>query len=149
MHCKIGAQSQAHLLICRSSQYRYFHETDTLSVYFVKASPGLIDNTEDAVPGLLVDYTQEQKVVSFDIRLASVRTRAHFWDTATNVQAAPPLCLQTTYSPEANTFTVSFVDSPQHCRSACTDDDRISIWVDPVGNWESVVIAHARESVAS
>lgn len=149
MHCKIGAQSQAHLLICRSSQYRYFHETDTLSVYFVKASSGLIDDTEDAVPGLLVDYTQEQKVVSFDIRLASVRTRAHFWDTATNVQAAPPLCLQTTYSPEANTFTVSFVDSPQHCRSACTDDDRISIWVDPVGNWESVVIAHARESVAS
>ena len=44
----------------------------------MKASPGLIDDTEDAVPGLLVDYTQEQKVVSFDIRLASVRTRAQF-----------------------------------------------------------------------
>lgn len=115
----------------------------------MKAVPGLIDNTEDAVPGLLVDYTQEQNVVSFDIRLASVRTRAHFWDTATVVQAAPPLCLQTKYSQEADTFTVSFVDSPQHCTSICTDDDRISIWVDSSGSWESVVIAHARESIAS
>ena len=115
----------------------------------MKAEPGLIDNTEDAVPGLLVDYNQEQKIVSFDIRLASVRTRAHFWDTATDVQAAPPLCLQTNYSPEANTLTISFVDSPQHCRSICTDDDRLSIWVDHIGNWESVVIAHAIESVAS
>ena len=114
MYCKTGAKSQAHLLIRRSSQYRYFHETDTLSVNFLKAEPGLIDNTEDAVPGLLVDYTQEQN-----------------------------------YSPEANTLTISFVDSPQHCSPICTDDDRISIWVDHVGNWESVVIAHAIESVAS
>lgn len=115
----------------------------------MKAVPGLIDNTEDAVPGLLVDYTEEQKVVSFDIRLASVRTRAHFSDTATNVQGAPPLCLQTKYSQEAETFTVSFVDSPHHCKSICTDDDRISIWVDALEKWESVVIAHGRESIAS
>lgn len=115
----------------------------------MKAVPGLIDNTEDAVPGLLVDYTQEQQVISFDIRLASVRTRAHFWDTTTNVQGAPPLCLQTKYSQEADTLTVSFVDSPQHCRSICTDDDRLSIWVDASEKWESVVIAHGRESIAS
>ena len=145
----MSSKSLPHVLICRPSQYRYFHETDTLSVYFVKAVPGLINNTEDAVPGLLVDYIEEQKIVSFDIRLASVRTRAHFWDTVTNVQGAPPLCLHTKYSQEADTFTVSFVDSPQHCRSICTDDDRISIWVDASEKWESVVFASGRESIAS
>lgn len=134
--------------VCRSPQYRYFCETDTLSVYFVKAVPGLIDNTEDAVDGLLVDYTEDQKIVSFDVRMASVRTRAHFWDTATDVQGAPPLCLRTEYSEEADTFTVSFVDSPQHCKSVCTDDDRISVWVNDSDKWESVVIAHAMESIA-
>ena len=117
-------------------------------MYLVKAVPGLIDTTEDAVPGLLVDYTDEEKVVTFDVRMASVRTRAHFWDTATDVQGAPPLCLQTKYSQDADTFTVSFVDNPQHCRLVCTDDDRITIWVDSAEKWESVVISHAMESIA-
>ena len=109
--------------------------------------PGLIDNTEDAVPGLLVDCTEGQKVVGFDIRLASVRTRAFVWDS--DVQGTPPLCLQTRYSQETDTFAVSFVDSPQHCRCTCTDDNRISIWLDAAEKWESVVIAHARDSIAS
>ena len=30
----------------------------------MKAVPGLIDNTEDAVDGLLVDYTEDQKIVT-------------------------------------------------------------------------------------
>ena len=80
--------------------------------------------------------------------MASVRARAHVWDTATDVQGAPPLCLQTKYSEEADTFTVSFVDSPQHYNSVCTDDDRISVWANDSAKWESVVIAHAMERIA-
>lgn len=118
-------------------------------MYFVKAVPGLIDNTEDAVPGLLVDYCKEQKLVSFDVRMASVRVRAHFWDTSTDVEGSPYLCLQTKYSQEADTFTVSFVHTPQHCTLMSTDDDRISIWVDNSGNWESIVIRQASKSLAS
>lgn len=115
----------------------------------MKVGSGLIDNTEDAVPGLLVDYTEEHKIVCFNVNMASVRTRAHFWDTTTDVQGAPPLCLQTTYSQEADTFTVSFVHNSQHCRCVCTDDDRMSIWVDNAGKWESIVTAHGMDSIAA
>ena len=112
------------------------------------AVPGLIDNTEDAVPGLLVDYTATDQIVDFDVEMASVRTSAHFWQLAADVQGAPPLCLQITYSHEADTLTASFVDNPQHCRLVCTDDDRISIWVDQTEKWQSVVISHAVKSIA-
>lgn len=134
--------------VCRPLQCQYFHETDTLNVYFVKATPGLIDNTEDALPGLLVDYNQEHKVVGFDVRMASVRTGAHFGDTATSLEGASPLSLQTAYSHEAGTVTVSFVARPQYCRSVCTDDSRISVWVSDSGKWESIVL-HGLDNIAS
>lgn len=54
----------------------------SLSINFVEAAPGLIDNTEDALPGLLVDYTDKEKLVSVDIRMASKHTRANFQNTA-------------------------------------------------------------------
>ena len=112
------------------------------------AVPGLIDNTEVAVPGLLVDYTATNQIVDFDVEIASVRTRAHFWQLATAVQGAPPLCLQINYSQEADTLTASFVNNPQHCKLVCTDDDRITIWVDHAEKWESIVISHAMKSIA-
>ena len=117
-------------------------------MYFVKAVPGLIDNTE--VPGLLVDYTKENKVVSVDVRMASVRTRAQFCnaDTESGVSNTPPAGLHTKYCQEADSFTVSFVDSPHHCRSVCTDDDNASVWVDNCEKWESIVIACAGNSIA-
>ena len=141
------------LVKCHICEASYCNSSITLQKHVLfhtcEDVQGCSSRFKDAVPGLLVDYTQGQQIVSFDIRLASVRMRAYFWDTATNVQAAPPLCLQTNYSQEADTFVFSFVNSPQHCRSICTDDDRMSIWVDSFENWESVVIANARGSVAS
>ncbi len=134
-------------LACRSLQYRYFSETDTLSIFFVKAAPGLIDSTDDALPGLLVDYTDKEELVSVDIRMASRHTRAHFWDTAADVQDAPPLCLQTKYVAEEDSLTVSLVDNPQHCKAVPTDDDRIVVWVDGAGKWESIAISKALTSI--
>lgn len=106
---------------------QYFHETDTLGVRLVTAVPGLIDNTEDAVPGLLVDYTATNQIVGFDVRRASSRTRARISDGTTDVQGVSSLSLQSQYCQEANTLTVSLVQNPPHCKPVCTDDSRITI----------------------
>lgn len=134
--------------MCRPITCEYFTETDTLSVAFVTPMRGLIHDSDEAVPGLLVDYTNEQKIVNLDISCASTQTRGHFSDTDTAMSIVTPACVQAEYSQETDTLTVSFVNNPQHCSEQCTDDDRIVVWLSESGKWEGIVIAHAMESTA-
>jgi uncharacterized protein YuzE len=53
--------------------HRYYADTDTLSVYFTKAAPGVIECTEVIAPGLVVDYDRDDRIVSVDFCAASKR----------------------------------------------------------------------------
>lgn len=52
----------------------YFQDTDTLGIALTPRSTGLIANSDDVTPGLLVDYTANNQLVDFDVRMASSRT---------------------------------------------------------------------------
>lgn len=89
--------------------YRYNFETDTLSIYFVKATTGLIAESDEVAPGLLVDYTADNKSVAIDIEDASNRTPAHFWDDAEIHEGKAPLHLQQHYDAEQQHFSLLFL----------------------------------------
>ncbi|KAK9811740.1 hypothetical protein WJX72_009340 [[Myrmecia] bisecta] len=52
-------------VLARQHDYLYY-DTDTLSVYMVSPPLGLIEETDEVVPGLLVDYTVDKRIVSVD-----------------------------------------------------------------------------------
>lgn len=51
----------------RRSQYRYSSDTDNLSIYLVKATKGLIFESDEVLPGLLVDYAADKSIVAMEI----------------------------------------------------------------------------------
>ena len=129
--------------------FRYYSETDTLSIYLVKATAGLIAESDEVVPGLLVDYTSDNKIVAIDIWKASNRTPAHFWDHGELHDGKPPLRLQTEYDATHQQFIIAIVDDPCRVKLAATDDERITVWEDSDGRWTSIMISNAAETVAS
>ena len=129
--------------------FRYYSETNTLSIYLVKATVGLIAESDEVVPGLLVDYTADNKIVSIDIWRASNRTPAHFWDHGEVYDGKPPLRLQTEYDVTRQQFIIAVVDDLCRVKPAGTDDERITVWEDSDGRWTSITISNAAESIAS
>ena len=61
---------------CRSLACIYFTETDTLTIYLVEPTPGLIIESDELVPGLLADYACGNKLVAMDISMARQRIPA-------------------------------------------------------------------------
>ena len=46
--------------------YRYFSDTDTLSIYLVKATKGRTAESDQLIAGLLVDYAADNKIIAMD-----------------------------------------------------------------------------------
>lgn len=139
---------QMALSFCRYPVYRYFWETDTLSIYLVKATKGLIDSSDEVTAGLLVDYTSSEEIVALDIALASKKIFAHFWDDAGIYDEKPPLQLHTSFDAVQQLFTISFGDSCPNVETRATDDKRITVCEDGDGHWASIVILAASKANA-
>lgn len=129
--------------------YEYFSDTDTLSIYLVNPTKGLIDNSDEVVPGLLVDYTADNKIVAMDIFDASNSTPAHFMDHAKIHEGKAPFHLQEDYDAEQQHFVVTLLDNPPKSSYVATDDERIRVGVTNNGQWTSIKILHATESISS
>lgn len=128
--------------------YRYFSETDTLSIYLVKATRGLIDSSDEVTAGLLVDYTSSEEIVALDIALASKKILAHFWDDAGIYDEKPPPQLHASFDAVQQIFTISFGDSCAKVKTRATDDKRITVYEDENGHWASIVIFAAGKANA-
>lgn len=69
-----------------------------LSIYFAKATPGVIESSDDIARNVLADYTVDEKIVSIDMYSASKRAACRFWDSANPVDGKQPLSLAYDYS---------------------------------------------------
>ena len=137
------------LHLYRSPHYRYYAETDTLSIYIAKAVTGLIDTTEVDYPGLRVDYTADESVVSLDISLATRTIHAHFWDTREDANSLPRLCLSSQYIPTRDQLRLSFNDRPTPASQIMTENPNIKIDVDVNGLWDAVIFECASATLAT
>ncbi|CAB4487742.1 unnamed protein product [Rhizophagus irregularis] len=90
--------------------FRYYEDTDDLAVYFVKASPGVIDYCEDTSDDILVSYDSNDKIVSVDIDGISKILQCHMFDVREEVDGKPPLMLNSIYYRDSDTLKVYFID---------------------------------------
>ncbi|KXZ54461.1 hypothetical protein GPECTOR_4g1012 [Gonium pectorale] len=75
----------------RALQYQTYRESDTLSIYFAKPSPGVISHSSELVPGVLVDYTNTDRVVCVDVDTSLEGMPYQYADVTIEVHSKPPL----------------------------------------------------------
>lgn len=128
-------------------QYRYYADTDTLSVYFAKASPGIIATTEDVAPGVLVDYTSQQQKVSIDLRNVSRRSASHFYESLEEIDGKPHLALAWDYNMALDQLAVYLHPNPNIVKHVETEDINIFQGVNGAGLWEAIFFSNASKIV--
>lgn len=116
----------------------YFQDTDTLGIALTPRSTGLIANSDDVTPGLLVDYTANNQLVGFDVRMASSRTGLDIASQKKSSAAAFLTNLHLHYDADKDRLCISFVQKPSNFSRSVTDDDRILVCTDAHGCWEGI-----------
>lgn len=90
--------------------YRYYWDDDTLKLFFERAVPGLITESETFQPGLVVDYDKEGRIVAVEICRASKVLACDLVDTSYIISGGKmPMQLCPYYKPESNVFEVFFL----------------------------------------
>lgn len=105
----------------------YYADTDALSIFLIKTVPGLIEETDTAVPGMHVDYSKDNKIVRFDILRASKRLRCHFWEALCDIGGRPASALSRTYDVSSDTVTIEFLLDSLPSKMTATDDEASSL----------------------
>ena len=136
------------VVVFRCLLCEYFHDTDTLGIALAPISTGLIDNSDEVVPGLLVDYAANNQLVAFDVMMASSRIGLDIPRQKARSVAAFLTSLQAQYDAAEDRLSISFVQKPSNCSHSVTDDDRILICVDAHGRWEGIRICEPSKSTA-
>jgi len=90
--------------------YRYFSDVDALKLYFIRAVPGIIVNSEKLTPNITADFDSQNKIVAVEILGADFMLPCHFDDVATYVNNRPSFLLACQYVPEQDVFEVFFVN---------------------------------------
>ena len=130
--------------------FRYYEDTDDLAIYFVKASPGVIDYCEDASDDILVSYDSNDKIVSVDIDGISKILQCHMFDVREEVDGKPPLTLNPIYYGDSDTLKIYFVDFIPFASIVCkkTDIEDIEIEVDGTGRIVCILFRNANKRIA-
>lgn len=123
--------------------YRYYHDTDTLSIYFCKASPGVIATTEDIAPGVTVDYTSEGQVVSVDLSSVSKASSCLFHAAEGKAQ----LAIHWDYEENKDYLSLYLHAKPDVTNLLQTDDPNMTLGVDSKGLWHAIFFKNASKSV--
>ena len=129
--------------------HTYCSETDTLSIYLATPTAGLIVKSDEVLPGLLVDYTADMKIVAMEIWQASSTVPAHFRNDAEVHKGKPPLQLQQEFDVQQQQLSINFVDNATKSKIVATDDERITVWENDGGEWTRIVFSCAYESLSS
>ena len=127
-------------------QYRYSADVDAL--YFTKASPATISNTEPIHPGLVVDYNSNDQVVAVEVSSASKRLPCHFLATEAVIEGRSPLAIAPEYNPEVDELAVSFTAFtclPE--RRDSTLDEHIVVGASGGHEWQTLYFKKAIKSV--
>lgn len=136
------------IVVFRCLLCEYFHDTDTLGIALTPRSIGLIDNSDDVTPGLLVDYTANNQLVGFDVSMASSRIGLDIASQEKRSSATFLTRLHAQYDADEDTLSISFVQKPSNCSRTVTHNDRILICRDAHGRWEGICIVEQSKGIA-
>ncbi|CAG8445526.1 15021_t:CDS:2, partial [Funneliformis caledonium] len=113
--------------------YRYYEDTDILSVYFAKASSGVVSYSDDVNKDILVSYDHDDKIVSVEIYRASELLRCHFFDTQDTINNKPPLLFIPVCYKDCDELKVYLVDSISSITLQKTEGEDLEVGLDNEG----------------
>ncbi|CAG8505158.1 8411_t:CDS:2 [Funneliformis mosseae] len=113
--------------------YRYYEDTDILSVYFAKASSGVVSYSDDVNKDILVSYDHDDKIVSVEIYRASELLRCHFFDTQDTINNKPPLLFIPVCYKDCDELKVYLVDSISSITLQKTEEEDLEVGLDNEG----------------
>jgi len=103
--------------------YRYSSKVDILKLYFVQASSGIIEESENITDNIIVDYDEKGMMVALEILNASSIIPCHFDDTQEIVGKKAPFVLSCEYSPDVDYLKIYFVTSEYRIGSIYASDN--------------------------
>lgn len=110
--------------------YSYFSNTGTLTVYFLKPSPGLIKESDCIAKNIVADYNDDGALVSFDLSDAANLLGCQFLNTNEVVDRKPSFVLGYKYFECTDSLIISF--TPEDCvdyDTLATDDLAVNLRV--------------------
>jgi uncharacterized protein YuzE len=95
--------------------FRYDGDADALSVYFTRATPGLIETSDgpcdDVEEDITFDLDINDKIVSIEFLDASDYFSCHFYDSVITIDGKAPLSLAPVYNPHSDAKTCMCCDN--------------------------------------
>mmetsp|Transcript_18215 Transcript_18215/g.39207 ORF Transcript_18215/g.39207 Transcript_18215/m.39207 type:complete len:183 (+) Transcript_18215:148-696(+) len=129
--------------------WRYYDTSDDLGIFYVKALPGSVAESDTIFDCITADYDSNNKLVCIDIDAAStVLPPCHFLDTAEAVYGKPQFSVKQQYDALRDEFTIFFVTSVQPASLKDTDDPNIVVGLDPAGKIVSITVKAAARNIA-
>jgi uncharacterized protein YuzE len=131
--------------------FRYYEDTDNFAIYFVKATPGVVDYCDNATYDILVSYTHDDKIISIDIDGVSSALQCHMFDSREVIDGKPPLTLTPIYYEESDTLKIYFVDHmpPISALREETDIEDIKVERDNMGRIICILFCNADMRIAT
>ncbi|KAL6051447.1 hypothetical protein QOT17_019164 [Balamuthia mandrillaris] len=91
--------------------YRYYGDVDALKIYFIRASPGLIYDSDPLTPNICLDLDENEKIVALEVKGASHLLACHFYDRLAPVDGKSPMSLNCSYYREEDVVEIWFVNA--------------------------------------
>ena len=138
------------MLNCRELVVWRYYDSDDLTIYFVKARPGLIRETDQIADFVTADYDVNNKLVTVDINgAADCLPPCHFLDTAEVIDGKPQFTIQQQFDALRDELTIFFVGAKRPDAVKETDDDRVVLGLDAAGKVICITVKMASGSIAT
>jgi len=127
--------------------YRYSGDVDVLCIYFTRATPGLIEESDCCEP-FIFDYDAQKKIVAVEILDASRTLPCHFFNSICSIDSKPPFMFHCLYDESKDELVVSFVDeSVVTAKNLPLDDGVVIAGLDKSGLLVHLLVKNARNTV--
>lgn len=130
-------------------QWRYYEEADDLGIYFKKAKPGVIDESDEVWDSVILDYDDQRHLVSVDISCASqVLETCHFLGVPDVVDGKQAFVLNPILDTATDELTVFFFEPKPFAAVVPTEDKRFLLGLNEGCKVKGFVVQSASSSVA-
>lgn len=121
--------------------------TESLILCFTNAGDR-IAHTEEAVPGILVDYTASEQIVDLDLHdISPLDIVFHLYDTDQVVGDKQPLNITWDYDPGSGDLLVYLTGEKVIGQLRHTEDPRVFVGVTDEGLWQAFVVKDAVQNI--
>ncbi|CAB5200656.1 unnamed protein product [Rhizophagus irregularis] len=129
--------------------FKYYEDMDRLSIYFAKATSGVIKDCRGPNDYTLASYDGDDKIVSFEIFDASNLLRCHLFDTSEMIDNKPPLSLYPICYEDRDELEILFIGSkPSFITFEKTEDIDIEVGMDDENKIVTLLFHNASSRLA-